>query len=57
MAPSIEPGVFMRIMALPQDKRRDLLEIAGLLRLPSDRLMQIIDEALTRGPRELRAKH
>ncbi len=52
MSPAIEPGVFMRIMALPAEARRDLLEIAGLLWLPPDGMSQLIDEALERRRRE-----
>lgn len=57
MSPSIEPGVFMRIMAMAPEARREMLEIAGLLRLPSDRMSQLVDEALDRHRRETRGPH
>lgn len=57
MSPSIEPGVFMRIMALSPEARREMLEIVGLLRLPSDRMSQLVDEALDRNRREMRGPH
>lgn len=45
---AIDPDQFMRIMALPAELRRDVLEFVGATRLPSDRVSELLEEAVAR---------
>ena len=45
---AIDPDHFMRIMALPAELRRDVLEFVGATRLPPSRMSEVLDEAVAR---------
>jgi hypothetical protein len=45
---AIDPDQFMRVMALPPELRRDVLEFVGATRLPSDRVTEVLEAAVAR---------
>lgn len=45
---AIDPDQFVRIMALPTELRRDVLEFMGETRLPSCRVAEVLEEAVAR---------
>lgn len=46
ITPAIDPTVFLRLMALPPEPRRDLLELVGATPLPSERLRDLVEMAV-----------